>query len=157
MKRRANKSGMHGLFILGLGMARLKAFTSLQLKACPHQAKVNVDLRLTVSLLYVSRLLETRRDKFNLVVALLETRRAQSLTVMNVSSRLTGLFWILNGHGKKFMNRDENGQNMFDCRCMLHTICCGKGLGTASLLHSTRNFSNFSQLSFSWCSFLTYS
>ena len=47
---------------------------------------------------------------------------------MTVSNHLTGRFLILNGRGQKIMNRDEinqdeNGQNMFDHRCLVGSDC----------------------------------
>ena len=52
---------------------------------------------------------------------------------MAVSNRLTGRFLILNGHGQKIMNRDEikrdeNGQNMFDRRCLVGMSLSAFGL-----------------------------
>ena len=51
----------------------------------------------------------------------------ENLMVMTVSNHLTGQFLILNGHGQKILNlhkikQDENGQNMFNRRCLLSNL-----------------------------------
>ena len=89
-----------------------------------------VDLRLTVWPSRLARLGYLKRDETSSILSRCLKRDETSsisrdLTVMTVSNRLTGRFLILNGHGQKIMNRDEikrdeNGQNMFDRRCLTH-------------------------------------
>ena len=90
-----------------------------------------VDLRLTVWPSRLARLGYLKRDETSSILSRCLKRDETSsisrdLTVMTVSNRLTGRFLILNGHGQKTMNRDEikrdeNGQNMFDRRCLTYT------------------------------------
>ena len=88
-----------------------------------------MDLRLTVWPSRLARLGYLKRDETSSILSRClkqdETSSiSRDLTVMTVSNRLTGRFLILNGHGQKTMNRDEikrdeNGQNMFDRRCLI--------------------------------------
>ena len=89
-----------------------------------------VDLRLTVWPSRLAHLGYLKRDETSSILSCCLKQDETSsilrdLTVMTVSNRLTGRFLILNGHGQKIMNRDEikrdeNGQNMFDRRCLVN-------------------------------------
>ena len=91
-----------------------------------------VDLCLTVWPSRLARLGYLKRDETRSILSRCLKRDETSsisrdLTVMTVSNRLTGRFLILNGHGQKTMNRDEikrdeNGQNMFDRRCLIYNV-----------------------------------
>ena len=84
---------------------------------------------------------------------------SRDLTVMTVSNRLTGRFLILNGHGQKIMNRDEikrdeNGQNMFDRRCLLVRCWPNAGAqwktGFSSFSHQVTSRGHSKMELFSW-------
>ena len=110
---------------------KLQKFIKFHLLGHHAYQAPTVDLRLTVWPSRLARLGYLKRDETSSILSRCLKRDETSsisrdLTVMTVSNRLTGRFLILNGHGQKTMNRDEikrdeNGQNMFDRRCLLQS------------------------------------